>query len=52
MPSAFCKFQCESVKLLPISYVRCSKFELFQFTFNVVIFIRKVAISEHLNDLW
>ena len=33
MPSAFCKFQCESVKLLPISYVRCSMFELFQFTF-------------------
>ena len=33
LPSAFCKFQCDSVKLLPISYVRCSMFELFQFTF-------------------
>ena len=33
LPSAFCKIQCESVKLLPISYVRCSMFELFQFMF-------------------
>ena len=52
--SAFCKFQCESVKLLPISYVRCSKFELFTFFVYIqprVIFIRKVAISKPLNDL-